>query len=151
MNPSAAVRALANDAAVTVTGRVADTRPFIQHASVVVAPLRVARGIQNKVLEAMAMAQSVVVTPSVASSLPVREGVEFEVGRDAKEFSEKIGALLDPQRASRMGAMARAHVEREYCWQASYALLDKLFLRGGAGPARAPNGMAEGPCALAAG
>ncbi len=58
MNPDAAVRALANDAAAIVTGRVDDVRPYLQHARVVVAPLRVARGIQNKVLEAMAMAKA---------------------------------------------------------------------------------------------
>ena len=56
MNPDVAVQALASDAGTVVTGRVRDVRPYLQHAGVVVAPLRVARGIQNKVLEAKAMA-----------------------------------------------------------------------------------------------
>lgn len=62
-NPTPAVRALAGDA-VSVTGTVPDMRPYLQHAAVVVAPLRLARGIQNKVLEAMAMGQAVVAAQS---------------------------------------------------------------------------------------
>src|SRR5262249_48188099 len=72
MNPDRSVRALAHEAAVCVTGRVADVRPYLRHARVVVAPLRVTRGIQNKVLEAMAMARPVVVTPGVAQALSAR-------------------------------------------------------------------------------
>jgi sugar transferase (PEP-CTERM/EpsH1 system associated) len=74
MNPDSAVRALASDPAVVVTGRVDDVRPFLEHARVIVAPLRVARGIQNKVLEAMAMAKAVVVTPAVAAGMAAAVG-----------------------------------------------------------------------------
>src|SRR5205085_12296681 len=57
MRPVAAVQALARDSRIIVTGAVADIRPYLAHARVVVAPLRVAQGIQVKVLEALAMGQ----------------------------------------------------------------------------------------------
>ena len=152
MNPAAAVRGLADDAAVTVTGRVADVRPFLQHAAVVIAPLRIARGIQNKVLEAMAMARPVVVTLPVAAGLAAREGVDFEVAEDAQGFAEKVlGLLDDPQRASRIGALARTQVLREYTWLTHYTLLDDLLQRGGAPSMPAGRAMPGSvPCAMAA-
>ena len=136
MNPDPAVRALASDAAVTVTGRVDDVRPYLKHARVVVAPLRVARGIQNKVLEAMAMAKPVVVTAASAAALSVEQGIELEVATDAHGFGSKVLALMDPGQASAMGRRARLRVLQDYAWQASLKLLDEL-LRRGADPARA--------------
>ena len=132
MNPANPVRALAGDPAVTVTGRVADVRPYLAHARVVVAPLRVARGIQNKVLEAMAMAKPVVVSPAIAAGLAARPGIEVEVASDAPDFAEKVIALLDPQRADAMGARARSRMQNAYTWPASFALLDELLERGSA-------------------
>ena len=132
MNPVTAVRALAADPAVTVTGRVADVRPYLAHARVVVAPLRVARGIQNKVLEAMAMAKAVVVTPSIAAGLSAHPGTEVEVASDAPEFSEKVIRLMDQKRASGIGSLARLRMQKAYTWSASYALLDQLLERASA-------------------
>ncbi len=124
MNPDASVRALAGDPGVVVTGRVADVRPYLQHARVVVAPLRVARGIQNKVLEAMAMARAVVATPACAAALSARAGVELEVAADPQAFAAKVHVLMEPERAQAMGRLARERVLRDYAWRASYALLD---------------------------
>jgi sugar transferase (PEP-CTERM/EpsH1 system associated) len=132
MNPESSVRALASDPAVKVTGRVDDVRPYLQHACVVVAPLRVARGIQNKVLEAMAMAKPVVVTAASAAALSVRQGVELEVASDAHEFAAKVLALVDPLRAERMGSLARQRVLKDYAWPASLKLLDELLEEDGA-------------------
>ena len=126
MNPEASVRALASDD-VFVTGRVDDVRPYLQHARVVVAPMRVARGIQNKVLEAMAMARAVVVTPASAAALSARPGDELEVAGEPREFAEKVVALLAPERARRMGGLARARVVGDYGWAASFARLDALL------------------------
>ncbi len=100
MNPDAAVRALASDPAVVVTGRVDDVRPYLQHARVVVAPLRVARGIQNKVLEAMAMAKPVVVTPPMAAAHVGAARASSSRSRPMRaEFAAKVLALMDPERA----------------------------------------------------
>jgi len=135
MNPATAVQALASDPAVVVTGRVDDVRPFLEHAGAIVAPLRVARGIQNKVLEAMAMAKAVVVTPTVAAGMTAAVGVELETASDASEFTEKVlGLLQDPERANRMGALGRSRVLRDYTWPASYARLDALLERDAAAP-----------------
>ena len=135
MNPERTVRALASDAATTVTGRVDDVRPYLQHARVVVAPLRVARGIQNKVLEAMAMAKAVVVTAGSAAALSV-ERDEVEVAGDAHAFASRVIALMDPARAQDFGRRARARVLKDYSWGASLKQLDELLERGPA-PRRA--------------
>lgn len=99
MNPAPAVLALAGPS-VVVTGSVPDVRPWIQHAQVVAAPLRIARGIQNKVLEAMAMARPVVVSASSATGLAGEPGHDFEVAATSDEFAARIfGLLADPERA----------------------------------------------------
>ena len=119
MNPDAAVRALGNEPATVVTGRVSDVRPYLKHARVVVAPLRVARGIQNKVLEAMAMAKPTVVTPAAAAALSARPGIELEVADDAHAFAAKVLESMDPVRGERMGVLARSRVLADYAWPAS--------------------------------
>jgi len=144
MNPDSAVRALASEPSVVVTGRVADVRPYLKHARVVVAPLRVARGIQNKVLEAMAMAKPVVATASTAAALSARHGIEIDVATEAPAFAQKVLALMDPARASRMGELARAHVLADCAWPASYALLDELLERNGASTNAAGRGLHRG-------
>ena len=127
MNPGVAVRALAEHAGTTITGRVADVRPYLQHAEVVVAPLRVARGIQNKVLEAMAMARPVVVSATCAAALCARPGVDVEVAASASEFAAKVRALIGSANARAMGERARARVLDDYVWRASFAQLDALL------------------------
>ncbi|MFL6862294.1 MAG: TIGR03087 family PEP-CTERM/XrtA system glycosyltransferase [Allosphingosinicella sp.] len=126
--PTEAVRALASDR-VIVTGEVADVRPWLAAADVVVAPLRIARGVQNKVLEAMAMARPVVATPAAF------EGIEAEPGRDLiladspEAQAEAIARLLaDPARAAALGAAARRQIERTYAWDARLQGLAALCL-----------------------
>jgi polysaccharide biosynthesis protein PslH len=114
-NPSHDVQALASEA-VQVTGPVADMRAWLAAADVVVAPLKIARGVQNKVLEAMAMAR-----PVVASSAAF-EGIEAVPGRDlivTDDPAEAILALLaDPVQCSDLGTVARAQVGARYQWSA---------------------------------
>jgi sugar transferase (PEP-CTERM/EpsH1 system associated) len=127
MNPAPAVQALAGEG-VAVTGTVPDVRPYIAHADVVVAPLRIARGIQNKVLEAMAMARPVVVSADSATGLAARPGQDFEIARDGDDTVRHVLALLaDSARRSTMGAAARACVVEHYSWQAHLAQLDALL------------------------
>jgi glycosyltransferase involved in cell wall biosynthesis len=127
MNPDPTVRNLANEPGIVVTGRVPDVRPYLQHAKVVVAPLRVARGIQNKVLEAMAMARPLVTTAACAAPLSARAGVELEVAGDGQSFAAKVEELMQSHRAASMGQRARERVLRDYAWPASYARLDAVL------------------------
>ena len=127
MNPGVAVRALAEHAGTIITGRVADVRPYLEHARVVVAPLRVARGIQNKVLEAMAMARPVVASATCATALSARAGVDLEVASTGAEFAAKVRALIDSPDARAMGARARTRVLGDYVWPASFAQLEALL------------------------
>src|SRR5690606_37263681 len=78
-NPVPAVQALEIHGGVQVTGRVPDVRPYLAHADVAVAPLRIARGTQNKVLEALAMARPVVCTSAAAAGLDFPAGEGFRV------------------------------------------------------------------------
>ncbi len=122
--PTAAVQALAGDA-VVVTGTVADVRPYLRHAAAVVAPLRIARGIQNKVLEAMAMARPVIASSECASAVDAKPGDEFLVARDAREFVSLVTAVVaGPERAASVGTAARNAVLARYSWDAHLAGID---------------------------
>lgn len=134
MNPAAAVRDLAGPD-VVVTGTVPDVRPYLAHADVVVAPLRVARGIQNKVLEAMAMARAVAVSTDSATGLAGEPGAAYLTAGTADEFVAAVdGLLADPARCVDIGAVARRTVETHYSWTAHLGVLDALL---GTPPARA--------------
>ncbi|WP_395403715.1 TIGR03087 family PEP-CTERM/XrtA system glycosyltransferase [Pseudoduganella sp. UC29_106] len=126
--PSAEVQALAAPN-VVVTGTVPDVRPYVQHAALSVAPLRIARGIQNKVLEAMAMAKAVVVTPQALEGIDAAVGRELLLAADVPQTIAAItSALAGPQEAlAAIGAAARARVETAYSWEARLALLDNMI------------------------
>lgn len=127
MNPAPAVQALAGEG-VVVTGTVPDVRPYIAHADLVVAPLRIARGIQNKVLEAMAMARAVVVSAAPANGLAAEDGRECAVAADGDAFCARVLDLLrDPARRAGMGEAARDCVLRAYSWSAHLRALDWLL------------------------
>lgn len=124
-SPTAAVRALAGER-VIVTGEVADVRGWIAAAAVVVAPLLLARGIQNKVLEAMAMARPVVA--SVAAAEGIDHQGTIRVAGDAAGFAREIdGVLADPVAASALGQAARARTIARYGWDARLAPLAGLL------------------------
>jgi sugar transferase (PEP-CTERM/EpsH1 system associated) len=134
MNPTRRVRDLAALPGVTVTGEVDDVRPWFQHASVVVAPLRMARGIQNKVLQAMAMERPVVMSRMLASSLSARAGEEVMLAGTAAEFAAGVAGLLqDPAAAARMGRCARQRILSDYSWQTTMERMD-AFLADRHGP-----------------
>lgn len=125
-SPTAAVRALAGDG-VTVTGTVPDVRPFLQHAAVVVAPLRLARGVQNKVLEAMAMGRPVVAATQCVGALDVQAGVHLLAASEVQGYVDAVLALLaDPGRAVSIGRAARERVLDRYGWAARLAPLIEL-------------------------
>jgi sugar transferase (PEP-CTERM/EpsH1 system associated) len=129
-HPTPAVRALARVAGVEVTGFVADTRDWLGRASVAVAPLRIARGIQNKVLEAMAMGLPVVGTTSATQGVEGRDGRDYRVRDDPAGFAREVAALLRaPDEALALGRAARAFVEQHYDWEVVFRPLDELVER----------------------
>lgn len=129
--PGNEVKALGRQEAVTVTGRVEDVRPYLAHAAAVVAPLRISRGVQNKVLEGMAMARPVVATSQALEGIDADYGEEVLQADDPDEFTGKIVALLDSDKESLIGKSARARVMRDYAWREN---IDRLtgMLRGAA-------------------
>ena len=125
--PTQAVQRLAGKG-VSVTGTVPDVRPYLQHAAAVVAPLRLARGIQNKVLEAMAMARPVVAARTCAEVIEARDGVELMAAETVPEYVKHLGDLLrDPQSCERMGAAGRDCVLARYSWDAHLSAVDRYF------------------------
>ncbi|MEA3388934.1 TIGR03087 family PEP-CTERM/XrtA system glycosyltransferase [Sphingobium sp. CCH11-B1] len=127
-NPSPAVQALATLPGVIVTGSVPDVRGWLAAADVVVAPLRIARGIQNKVLEAMAMARPVVASPQAAEGIDAQNGAHLLVAADAPNEAAAIVALLaDRTYAAKLGAAGRNRMEQRYRWSATLAGLPALL------------------------
>lgn len=126
MNPSAEVRALAKPGEIEVTGTVPDVRPYLGHADAVVAPLRIARGIQNKVLEAMAMGRPVVAHPACLQGLSAEQGEEVLAAASADEFVQALQIALGP-RGSEIGMAARARVKLRYSWTRQLAALDRAL------------------------
>jgi len=125
--PAPAVQALAQRDGIVVTGTVPDVRPYIAHAAVAVAPLRIARGIQNKVLEAMAMARAVVVSPQALEGIDAEPGTELVLAGDAAAFIDAVATLLLEQdsAASAIGQAARAKVQRRYSWSSNLACIEE--------------------------
>ena len=126
-SPPLSVSALASDA-VVVTGTVPDVRPYLQHAQVVVAPLRVARGIQNKILEAMAMARPVVASQSCVEAIDARDAEDLLSALLADDFVRQIDALLrSPGRATALGLAGRQRVVQGYSWDAHLTGIDRYL------------------------
>lgn len=124
--PDPRVMALAGLPGVTVTGEVPDVRGWLFAAAVVVAPLQLARGVQNKVLEAMAMARPVVASAAAAEGIDHKGTIR--VAADAPHFAAEIVTLLaDRQAADAFGAAARARVIDRYGWDARLAALDAIM------------------------
>ncbi|WP_375392229.1 TIGR03087 family PEP-CTERM/XrtA system glycosyltransferase [uncultured Sphingomonas sp.] len=124
--PTAAVRGLARLPGVVVTGAVSDVRGWLAAAAVCVAPLRLARGVQNKVLEAMAMARPVIASPAAAEGID--HGGTVTVADGAERWAEVVStALADPAAAEVQGAAACARVAARYAWPARLAPLDALL------------------------
>lgn len=125
--PGNAVQALAGED-VVVTGRVPDVRPYLAHAVVVVAPLRIARGIQNKVLEGMAMGKAVVATPQALEGIAAQPGQEVCVAEDAQAQADLVLRLIRDSAESRdIGSAARKLVATSYTWAPNLARLESLL------------------------
>lgn len=134
--PTKAIERLASQRGVVVTGFVDDVRPYVGRARACVVPLRIARGIQNKVLEAMAMGKAVVCTPQAYEGICAQPGRDLVVAEGEEAFaSATIELLRDAEKAAVLGRNARRCVERSYAWETNLAVLDRLLVPDGAGPA----------------
>lgn len=131
-NPARPVRKLGRHPNVIVTGAVPDVRPYLAQAHLAVAPFRVARGIQNKVLEAMAMGVPVVGTSMAFQGMPVNPLNGIWICDDPDGFGEQVVRLLmDAQLRNRCSVAARSYVERYHRWLDHGTRLDMLLQRIG--------------------
>jgi sugar transferase (PEP-CTERM/EpsH1 system associated) len=126
--PGPAVLALDGRDGIQVTGRVPSTADWLRRASVGLATLRIARGVQNKVLEAMASGLPVVVTPKALEGIDAVPGEHVVLAADAPSIAAAVNDLFAaPQQAAALGAAARRLVEERYDWSKILAGLDAIF------------------------
>ncbi len=126
-DPTPGVVRLGQLPGVTVTGFVEDVRPYLAAATVCVTPLWIARGVQNKALEAMASGRVVVASPEVAAGLKARAGEHLLVARNTTEFVESVMTVIeDDQLRDEMSFQARRFVEEEYNWEPLMSRLAEL-------------------------
>jgi sugar transferase (PEP-CTERM/EpsH1 system associated) len=125
--PTAQVLGLTARPGVEVTGAVPDVRPYLAQARVAVAPLRIARGIQNKVLEAMAAGKPVVATPQALDGIGARPGAEVLCAADEARFAAAVCEVLEGWAPADLGARGRAYVLQRMRWSAQLAALDGIL------------------------
>ena len=126
--PVRSVRRLERLSGVTVTGWVPDTRPYLDRSEVFVAPLRIARGIQNKLLEGLAMGLPCVASAAAWSGTQIPRGEGIFATGDPRQFAEYVIQLLrDPKWRAEMGRRARAVAEANYRWETQMARLDQVI------------------------
>ena len=128
INPTQEVKELARDPAITVTGRVESVAAYLAHAQVAVAPLQIARGVQNKVLEAMAMALPVVASKGAMTGIAATPGENVVCADEPPQWIDACLRLLgDSAEARRIGSAARKLVLERYNWEAQFDRLDRLL------------------------
>ncbi|GAB5488669.1 MAG: TIGR03087 family PEP-CTERM/XrtA system glycosyltransferase [Parasphingorhabdus sp.] len=125
--PTDAVKALDGKNGVIVTGGVADIRQWLKAADIVVAPLRIARGIQNKVLEAMAMGKPVVASTAAAEGIAAEHGQQILIAKNADEEADYIERLINNDGlADRMGQAAMELIHSRYSWNSQLSDLHHI-------------------------
>jgi sugar transferase (PEP-CTERM/EpsH1 system associated) len=127
-NPSHAIQALARDPVISVTGQVPDIRSYVRNATVAICPVTVKVGIQNKVLEAMALGVPVVSSPLGAEGLQAVPGRDFLIGASPAEFAAAVCRVVaEPALAESLWRSARAFVERHHRWDTITRHLQDLY------------------------
>jgi sugar transferase (PEP-CTERM/EpsH1 system associated) len=126
--PTKTVLALAEkDSSVIVTGRVEEIRSYMAYADVIVAPLRIARGIQNKVLEGMSMAKALVATSMAMEGIPGKPGLDVLIADEPEQFASAVMAVL--QRTPVFAQCNRDYVQLDFSWEQTGQLLSDLLER----------------------
>jgi sugar transferase (PEP-CTERM/EpsH1 system associated) len=127
-NPTRQVRQLSRQPNVIVTGAVPDVRPYLARARVAVAPLRIARGVQNKILEAMAMGLPVVGTPAALQGTWATTTDGVRIADSPRAFAHELVTLLEDHALQRQCALqARLYVQEHHQWDAHNARLEALL------------------------
>jgi glycosyltransferase involved in cell wall biosynthesis len=127
-NPTSAVRRLARLPGIEVTGSVPDIRVFLSSAHVAVAPLRIAQGIQNKLLEAIAMGLPVVATASAAGGIPDCASLPISIVEGNHDFAEKVISHLERPRLSKKEVRQyREHLRKNYDWNENLSRFEDIF------------------------
>lgn len=126
-SPSSQVKKLAEDEFVRVLGRVEDVRPYLKCADIAVAPLLTARGIQNKVLEAMAMSKPIVITPLAHEGIGDFPHQANLVADGEEQFASKVLSLADSSENDQMGCDLRNFVIENYSWESAYNKFGQIF------------------------
>lgn len=128
--PSKKVQALTSIPGVEVTGPVDDVRPFLKQAQICVAPIRFSIGLQNKILEAMAMRKAVVSTPGAAEGLIGKGDGAIQIATDKKSFSQNVIELLEnKEHRQELEESAFQYVSQYYDWDKNLQALNPLFER----------------------
>lgn len=129
-NPSRQIQGLTAQPGVMVTGSVPDVRPLARRAAVMVAPLNIARGTQNKILEAMAMGVPVVTSSIAAAGVDAQPDRHFIVAGSHREQADAVVRMLtDPPHRARFAAAGRARMLSHHSWQGSMQRLDAILER----------------------
>lgn len=129
-NPADNVIKLNKIPGVKVTGSVEDIRPYIAHAKLTVAPMRIARGVQNKVLEAMAMSKLVIVTPQGLDGIQARNEQELFLEEDNIKFADRIVDLIEHDNKNSVKHNARDFVQKRYSWSNNLKRMHVLLETG---------------------
>ena len=124
-NPSAQVQKLAELPGVVVTGRVEDVRPYLNYSLCALAPMRIARGIQNKVLEAMAMALPVIVSEAGLEGIEAEHGRDVFIVKQTKDYVDFVHDIFGKK--NNIGSVARAHVKKNFNWSNNLPLVGRLL------------------------
>ena len=129
-NPSSAIQELGERPGVTVTGSVPDVRPYIRKSALMVAPLTIARGTQNKILEAMAMGVPTVTSEVAAGGVDAVPGDHLLTGTSTGDYVEAILRLLEkPEERRRFAEAGRERMLTHHDWSGSMARMDEIIDR----------------------
>jgi sugar transferase (PEP-CTERM/EpsH1 system associated) len=124
--PASEVQRLASEPGVEVAGAVPDVRPYLAHAHAAVAPLRIARGVQNKVLEAMAMAKAVIASPAAVEGIEFNNPAELRVADSEQQFAEQVIQFLRQDKPA-VARDSRQWVAQRYNWDNNLARIEDLL------------------------
>lgn len=120
---------MANLPGVTLVANVPDIRPYLQNANIAIAPLRIARGVQNKILEAMAMGKAVIASPEALAGIKLQLDLNAVVANTPSEWCKMLTDLWDSsEKRDKLGSEARKFVQSNHVWSVTLQKWERLLL-----------------------